>query len=422
LTFSKAIRPLSRRPLSRFERAKRAPGIAIAAIYLFRFLRFPWNRGNFSRFRIPSIACESRSARYLLFSAALLVIVLAGCGKKPPSSTEIHGISQELAAAAQEVAGRQSQITIRPEAQPARNGKRGTSADVISVTLDDPHRESALVKAIVGVARRHELTRGPLATNTDVVQFDLFWRSQRTHTIRITESTASSVPASAALPPNAARLAIIIDDFGEDAAPAREFLKLPCPLTLSIIPNLQHSTDIADEAYKRGDEILLHFPMEASEGNAESEAVELRVGMKSDQVDDMLSSMLASVPHAAGVNNHQGSRATADSALMDALMPALRRRGLFFVDSRTTVDTVAYTAAEHDGVPATFRSAEFLDDVETRSAVLRQLDRAASEAKHKGWAVTIGHPHPATLAALREALPRLASRGVYLVFVSDVLK
>ena len=136
----------------------------------------------------------------------------------------------------------------------------------------------------------------------------------------------------------------------------------------------------------------------------------------------MLASMLASVPHASGVNNHQGSRATSDPALMNALMPALRQRGLFFVDSRTTVETVAYTSAERDGVPATFRSAQFLDDVETRAAVLAQLDRAASDAKRKGWAVTIGHPHAATIAALREGLPRLEARGIHLVFVSDVLK
>jgi uncharacterized protein len=103
-------------------------------------------------------------------------------------------------------------------------------------------------------------------------------------------------------------------------------------------------------------------------------------------------------------------------------MPVLRQRGLFFVDSRTTVDTVAYIAAERDGVSATFRSAQFLDDVESRAAILAQLDRAAADAKRKGWAVTIGHPHPATIAALREGLPRLESRGVHLVFASDVAK
>jgi uncharacterized protein len=365
---------------------------------------------------------RGKKRRVVVALAALLTILLAGCGKKAPNSAEIREISEELVAAARGVIGSQPQISVRPEALPSRGGKRGATPDVITLTLDDPHREAALIRALVGAARRHDLTRGPLASNSDVVEFDLYWQSRKTHTIRITELTSAALPTSPKLPPNAARLAIIIDDLGEDAAPARELLKLPYPLTVSIIPNLQHSAEIADDTHQRGDEVLLHFPMEASEKEAKSEYVELRVGMASEEVDEMLSSMLASVPHAAGVNNHQGSRATADSALMDELMPALRRRRLFFVDSRTTVDTVAYAAAERDGVPATYRSAEFLDDVETRAAILRQLDRASAEAKKKGWAVTIGHPHPTTIAALHDALPKLSARGVHLVFVSDLLK
>ena len=360
------------------------------------------------------------AARLILAVIAVLAIFAAGCRKKQLTSAQIHGITEEFAAAAQSAGGRQAQISIRPEPQPA-NGKIGTfTADQLNITLSDPSRAPAVIDALVAVARKHNLTRGPMSSSGD--RFDLFRDSQRTHTIHIVESVAAVPHPRQQLPPNAVRLAIIVDDLGKDLAPARELLKLPYPLTVSVIPNLPNSTEIAEEVFRRGDEILLHFPMQASEPGAKSEAVELRVGMQPRQVNDMLASMLASVPHASGVNNHQGSRATSDPALMNALMPALRQRGLFFVDSRTTVETVAYTSAERDGVPATFRSAQFLDDVETRSAILAQLDRAASDAKRKGWAVTIGHPHPATIAALREALPRLEARAIHLVFVSDVLK
>src|SRR4029077_3480607 len=122
-----------------------------------------------------------------------------------------------------------------------------------------------------------------------------------------------------------------------------------------------------------------------------------------------------------GVNNHQGSRATADPALMQALMPALRQRGLFFVDSRTTAATVAYDTAEHDGVRAASRKV-FLDDTPTREAILAQLDLAARDARRDGWSIAIGHPHPATIAALREGVPRLEARGIRLVFASDVVR
>ncbi len=129
--------------------------------------------------------------------------------------------------------------------------------------------------------------------------------------------------------------------------------------------------------------------------------------------------MLDTVPHAAGVNNHQGSRATADPALMAALMPALRDRGLFFIDSRTTAATVAYAAAERSGVRAASRKV-FLDDTPTREAVLAQLDLAARDAIRDGSAIAIGHPHAETIAALAESLPRLEARGIRLVFASQL--
>jgi polysaccharide deacetylase 2 family uncharacterized protein YibQ len=125
------------------------------------------------------------------------------------------------------------------------------------------------------------------------------------------------------------------------------------------------------------------------------------------------------VPHAAGVNNHQGSRATADPALMEALMPELRQRGLFFIDSRTSAATVAYQAAEHSGVRAASRKV-FLDDTATREAVLAQLELAARDAQHDGSAIAIGHPHPATIAALAEGVPALEARGIRIVFASEL--
>jgi polysaccharide deacetylase 2 family uncharacterized protein YibQ len=142
--------------------------------------------------------------------------------------------------------------------------------------------------------------------------------------------------------------------------------------------------------------------------------------MNQQQVASALDAMLETVPHAAGVNNHQGSRATADPALMQALMPALRERGLFFIDSRTTAATVAYDAAESAGVRSASRKV-FLDDTATREAVLAQLDLAARDALRDGSAIAIGHPHPATIVALAEGVPGLESKGIRLVFASDLV-
>jgi uncharacterized protein len=216
------------------------------------------------------------------------------------------------------------------------------------------------------------------------------------------------------------KLAIILDDVGSDPSAVDQVFALHYPLTLSVLPLHQHSTAIADEAHRRGYQVMLHLPME-SIGNGVSEPRQLRLGMNSLQVSSDLGGMLSSVPYAVGVNNHQGSLATSNPALMAELMPLLRQRHLFFIDSRTTAATVAFDAAEHDGVPCAYRNVPFLDDVQEASAIRRQLELAIHGAKEKGEAIAIGHPHNETLQVLREMLPQVQAQGVQLVHASALV-
>jgi hypothetical protein len=186
-----------------------------------------------------------------------------------------------------------------------------------------------------------------------------------------------------------------------------------------VLPNLAYSADIAEEAYRRGDQVLLHLPMEAQSANAQPESSELRVGMNAKQVRGALFSMLDSVPHVVGVNNHEGSRATSDAALMNELMPALHERGLFFIDSRTSASTVAYDAAQRSGVASASRKV-FLDDTVDRDAIDAQINLAVRDAARDGSAIAIGHPHPATIAALAKSEPYFEKQGIRLVFASDL--
>jgi polysaccharide deacetylase 2 family uncharacterized protein YibQ len=191
------------------------------------------------------------------------------------------------------------------------------------------------------------------------------------------------------------------------------------PLTISVLPNHEHSVDIAQEAHRRGFQVMLHLPMQ-SVANETPEAQELHPGMPASEVAALVDLFLKNVPDAAGVNNHQGSQATADAALMDELMPVLRDRRLFYVDSRTTAATVAYDTAQDFGVRSAFRNVPFLDDVTAVAAVRKQLELALRGAREKGEAVAIGHPHPATLQALREVLPQAKTQGVRLVPASEL--
>ena len=217
------------------------------------------------------------------------------------------------------------------------------------------------------------------------------------------------------------KLAIILDDLGNDKEAAEAVFALHYPLTISVLPYHAHSTEIAEEAQRRGLEVMLHLPMRAV-ANESPETHQLEAGMSVAAVERELTGMLESVPTASGVNNHEGSQATTDAKLMAELMPLLKQRDLFFVDSRTTAATVAFEAAEHAGVPSGFRNVPFLDDVQDVAAIRKQLELAIRGAKEKGAAIAIGHPHPETLRALKEELPRAEAEGVHLVVVSELVK
>jgi uncharacterized protein len=217
------------------------------------------------------------------------------------------------------------------------------------------------------------------------------------------------------------KLAIILDDLGNDREAAETIFALHYPLTISVLPYHAHSTEIAQEAQRRGLEVMLHLPMRAV-ANETPEAHQLEAGMSREIIERELSGMLESVPTASGVNNHEGSLATADAKLMAELMPLLKQRDLFFVDSRTTAATVAFEEAERAGVRSGFRNVPFLDDVQDVGAIRKQLELAIRGAKEKGAAIAIGHPHTETLRALKEELPRVEAEGVHLVLVSEVVK
>ena len=275
-----------------------------------------------------------------------------------------------------------------------------------------------LTQALDRVAIANALTRDSAKGAESANHLEYRRGGLPTHLVEIVPRTLST----AATPTEAgsARLAIILDDLGNDRAVAQAIFAMPYPLTISVLPNHPHSVDIAQEARRRGFQVMLHLPMESMR-NEQPETQELRPGMSAADVNSLVADLLRAVPDVAGVNNHQGSQSTADSALMDELMPVLREHNLFYIDSRTTAATVAFDSAQRFGVRSGFRNVPFLDDVAEVSAVRKQVQLALRDARKKGEAIAIGHPHPATLQALREVLPDAKAQGVRLVFASEVV-
>jgi len=145
------------------------------------------------------------------------------------------------------------------------------------------------------------------------------------------------------------------------------------------------------------------------------------VGMRAPEVARIVESDLESVPNAAGVNNHMGSRATSDPALMAEVMKELSARKLYFIDSRTAPSTVALDAARRAGIPAFYRSV-FLDDTETVDYTLAQLRGFRDLVERQGAALAIGHPHPTTIAALATFLPEFDRDDIELVPASQLVR
>ena len=379
-------------------------------------------QSRFCKDQRSSLAVFQRGA---LFTFLAILASLSGC-KKPEHrlrAKEIHAITMELADAAANAAPARHEVREKFSAFDEFPGRTDTLDITLNVTESQTIKRDAtvrLLQALATVATRHGLTQDSPSESREGILYSYRHAGIPTHTIHVHFGSSTQAGGASSSLQISARLAVILDDLGNDRSAAEAIFALPFPVTLSVLPDHAHSAEIAEEAHRRGYEVLLHLPMQAA-GNEKPEAQELRPGMTTGDVTLLVEQMLQAVPYAAGVNNHQGSQATSDPALMSELMPILRDRQLFYIDSRTSATTVAFDTARENGVRCAFRNVPFLDDVAEVNAVRKQLELALRGAREKGEAVAIGHPHPATLQALSELLPHAEAKSVHLVFSSDLV-
>lgn len=222
------------------------------------------------------------------------------------------------------------------------------------------------------------------------------------------------------VPPGMSKIAIIIDDVGIDRKRSIEAIALPAPVTLAFLPYAHRVDSLAVLARESGHELLVHMPMEPMDGDLDPGQGVLTGAMTPPVFAQTLAHNLAAIEGYVGINNHMGSRLTMDSAVMDRLMETLRARGLAFVDSRTTAQTIAAKSAQAHGLPYAERNV-FLDHVPGIENVRQQLEVLEKTAREKGFAIAIGHPKDDTLTALRAWIPGLAERGFALVSITAVL-
>jgi polysaccharide deacetylase 2 family uncharacterized protein YibQ len=197
------------------------------------------------------------------------------------------------------------------------------------------------------------------------------------------------------------KVAIIIDDLGYDTSLAEGFVQLDLPLTLSILPFAPHTRAIAHRARGGGREVMLHLPMEPrSYPRINPGDGVLLVSMERAAILQVLERDLSVIPFVKGVNNHMGSRFTEEREKMMVVLAELKRRGLYFVDSKTSPMSVAFDLARQMEIRTACRDI-FLDNDLSEDALKIQMDRLLTVARHKGHAIGIGHPHKETLWLLR---------------------
>lgn len=247
------------------------------------------------------------------------------------------------------------------------------------------------------------------------------WRQRR----RTAAALLSVLLALCGFAPHAASahpvIAIIIDDLGNTLVEDRRAVDLPGPVACAILPHTPFSVRIADLAHARGKEVLLHLPMQAID-DAPLGPGGITLHMTRRQIQDTVRGDVASIPYLVGVNNHEGSLISMHPGDLAWIMQTLHHIGhLFFIDSYTTADSIAYQIALENHVPAARRDV-FLDDVNTPQAVGFQFNRLLDIARDKGFAIAIGHPRPATLSVLEAELPGLAARHVELVPLAAIVK
>lgn len=224
------------------------------------------------------------------------------------------------------------------------------------------------------------------------------------------------------IPLSLKQVAIIIDDIGYDLGPVRELLKIDADITFAILPLCSHSREAAEMLHKAHRETLLHLPMEPNSYPKEKPGNgALFTDMNSEELIFQLEKDLASVPYVSGVNNHMGSKFMADEGKLVLIFNKLKKKKMFFIDSRTTVNTQASAAAEKANIQMASRKV-FIDNDRDYNEIYKKLLEVTQNSSDVSPVIIIGHPYPETIRAIKDASRVLREKGILIVPVSKLIK
>jgi polysaccharide deacetylase 2 family uncharacterized protein YibQ len=230
---------------------------------------------------------------------------------------------------------------------------------------------------------------------------------------------ADTAPTPQPLERPAGHIALVIDDLGRSLEDLDALAALGVPISYAVLPYEELTAQVVARLRAEDREILCHLPMEPGSERDPGPGA-LHVGMDEAALATATRQAVSRVPGAVGVNNHMGSSLTADQGAMGAVLQVLRQDGLFFLDSRTSAESVGYRLAQSLGLPSAERDV-FLDPDPAPAAIREQFRRLLERARSEGAAIAIAHPLPGTLAVLGEEVPKAREAGYTFVPVSFLL-
>jgi hypothetical protein len=217
------------------------------------------------------------------------------------------------------------------------------------------------------------------------------------------------------------KVAFIIDDLGYEIEVAEKIMELEFPIALSILPFLQYSEFIAEEGRKNNQEIMLHLPMEPNNSDADPGPGVIKSYMSEEEIRQAVRDCILNFPYIIGTNNHMGSKITEDREIMEIILEEIREYNLFFIDSITTKDSIAYEVAQEMEIKSAVRSV-FLDNENDMEYIKGQMLEIQETALIEGEVIAIGHGRINTFYVLKRMVPELIKAGIEIVPVSELVR
>jgi len=332
-------------------------------------------------------------------------------------SQKVFVVDQVIQGQLYEIGIPRKDILLRQSVSKRENGltwKESTQQIQVSRTLPFALIEENFKRSLSRLGRTVTIHSSP---SVESLRMDVRVQNRRTHLLIFVVLQPKA--EKAVLRP---KIALVIDDLGGERLIARELLEWDLPLTFSILPFTHYAKTIAREAHQKGKEVILHIPMEPhgypkvkpGEGGLFEE-------MNEESLRQQLIKDIEAVPYIKGASNHMGSRLMEDPEKVKIILSELKRRKLYFLDSRTTPQTVGMNVAQGVGLKAMERSL-FIDHSLNEEDIRQKIEKLITLSLSNGKAIGIGHPHASTIKSIKEMIPKIKEKGIELVPLSAVIE